>query len=337
MAAPQQLGAEFVTMMNGFTNNFVMPRAQNLLEGIAPILTSALAIYLFFRGWSLIRGTSNETFPGLTRDAFRISFILAIGFAIGNYMNYVVDTLFALRDWLVGVMMDGRDFATIINAFWTAARDFASANFQTGWFAPIAFTGATMAAILTMLAAGVLLIVALGYYALCQVALTLLAAFGPLFVLCAMFEPTKRFTEGWLSQMLNYIMLSALSVAATMMAISFGTTHITRMLATPDRNLVFSVIAFDVLILTVVVLMFNLANIATALTGGIGLQGASRLIVQGGLHAYRTATAIGRETARAGGGSIGSSGPPARMAEGSGSARSPGYIYQQAARLGRNR
>lgn len=116
MGAPaQNLGTEILGTLAGFTNNFVAPYAIALTGGLAPIVTAGIVIFLFFRGWAIIRGDAQETFPALTRDAFRIAFILAIGLAAGVYVDLVANTLFAMRDWLVEIMLSGRTLAGLID------------------------------------------------------------------------------------------------------------------------------------------------------------------------------------------------------------------------------
>lgn len=339
MAAPgQNLGTELTAALTGLSETFIEPYVTQLVGGAAPIVVSAITIYLFFRGWAIIRGDTHETLPALTRDVFRIAFILAIGLSAGVYVADVVGTLFALRTWLVEVMLNGATLAGLMDQLWGAARTFINQQVSSGLFGFLQFNAALGAAILTILAVGLLLVFAIGIYGLCHIALTLLAAVGPIFILCAMFPSTQRFAESWLSQMLNYVMLTALSSAATAMALTFGIVHLTKVMEERETiNLLTSVVAFDIAILAICVLLLNLNNMATALTGGIGLQGASRMIAAVAMRAVSPAAVGGRAAAGGAIGAGGNSGFRGSVAEGTGNARTPAYLYQQAARLGQQR
>jgi type IV secretion system protein VirB6 len=53
-----------------------------------------------------------------------------------------------------------------------------------------------------------------------MIALSLVIALGPIFVACIVFESTRKFFVGWLSQCLNYVLLFALIVTIFQMILS---------------------------------------------------------------------------------------------------------------------
>jgi type IV secretion system protein VirB6 len=59
-----------------------------------------------------------------------------------------------------------------------------------------------------------------GIFLLAKVALALLIALGPIFVACALFEASRRFFFGWLSQAVNFLVLLALIVTIFQLILS---------------------------------------------------------------------------------------------------------------------
>src|SRR5258707_990687 len=53
-----------------------------------------------------------------------------------------------------------------------------------------------------------------------RVTLALLVALGPIFIACALFDVTRRFFFGWLSQAVNYVVLMALIITVFQMILS---------------------------------------------------------------------------------------------------------------------
>lgn len=59
-----------------------------------------------------------------------------------------------------------------------------------------------------------------GIVIVAKVTLALLVALGPIFIACALFEASRRFFFGWLSQAVNYILLMALIITVFQLILS---------------------------------------------------------------------------------------------------------------------
>jgi len=59
-----------------------------------------------------------------------------------------------------------------------------------------------------------------GVVMVAKVALALLVALGPIFVACALFDASRRFFFGWLSQAVNYVVLFDLIITVFQMILS---------------------------------------------------------------------------------------------------------------------
>ena len=64
------------------------------------------------------------------------------------------------------------------------------------------------AAALVAIAQFFLFVIGLGMYLLAKVALALVLAVGPAFILCGMFPGTQRYAESWIGQALNFALLA---------------------------------------------------------------------------------------------------------------------------------
>jgi len=59
-----------------------------------------------------------------------------------------------------------------------------------------------------------------GVVLVAKLALALLVALGPIFIACALFDATRRFFFGWLSQAVNYLVLFALMIVIFQLVLS---------------------------------------------------------------------------------------------------------------------
>lgn len=353
---PQSVAEQVVTALQGMTTGYVMRAATELTRDIQPIIVLGLTILIIFKGWSIASGRSSETLSDFLFFAFKVAFVTAISFSMAAYIFYVSDTVFAFRNWLVASFSEGARIDQVLDRLWTPVRNYATQKLSIGWLDIFTLNHAVSAGFFTLFAAALLMAFALGYWALCHVALTLLMAVGPIFVLFAIFPATQKFTESWLSQTFNYVLLSGLSFAATAMAVDFAQTHITQILENENANTVLAVAGFNISIYALVALLWNLNNIATALTGGIGLQGASRILASlltrqlfsssgssagagGSIRAIPSSPTASGGTLSSGGTASGGviAAPRGGAHQGTSGYGSQQYIYQRVRQLGRNR
>jgi type IV secretion system protein VirB6 len=327
------------TMINDqltmLTDTYVSTYSGSLSAALVPFAVLGVTIYLLFQGWAIARGHLTDTLPTLLLRAFRIAFIAAIALGSGLYNDLLVGSVAGLQNGLIEALTTAPNMGVFLDEVWQPYRNLGIkyvAEASTGNFFP---TWSMLGAALLILAAGVVtLVIALGYYVLCKLALALLFGVGPLFILCAIWPSTQRFAESWLSQTLNYVMLSVLATAATGMVTQFGAGHLANIQANGELlNVLGAALVLDVGVFSMLVLMLNLNNIATALTGGIGLQGIGREVAQ---FIVRTAAGGRGSGSHGSGGSIGRAGRSGSAVAGeTGRAieqASPSYLYQQGAR-----
>lgn len=112
------------------------------------------------------------------------------------------------------------------------------------------------------------IVAAIGYivslYA--RLALAIVLAIGPIFVALAMFQATRRFTEAWIGQLANFVILQVLVVAVGSLLI----TCIDTTFAAIDgySDVLMRPIALCAICLAALYVFYQLPNIASALAAG---------------------------------------------------------------------
>lgn len=292
-------------------NDYVTRYSAALCDALQPIAVATVTIYLLFQGWAIARGHTTDTLPTLLMRAFRIAFIASIALVGGTYQDLVTGTIVGIQNALIQALSTSPNMGAFLDNVYEPYLALGSRLMTQGTTGFFPIWGLICASLLAMGAGIITLILGLGYYILAKVALTLLFAVGPVFILCAMFPSTQRFAESWLGQTLNYVMLSVLVAAAIGMVTQFGSEQARRILANPDMsNVLMSVAVLDIAVGGLLIVLLNLNNIATALTGGITLSGVGREV------AGLTMRILGPSAAR--GMAMGRSAPPAGGAIGYG-------------------
>lgn len=293
----------YENLLNNLTaslGTYVSDTATSVINAITPVATTLVAIYVALWGWSMMRGIISEPITDGAWRILRLTFILAIALSLGRYSTYLADFLWGAPDALASVVVGGYSSTTSIQFLDTllskmydyghAFYDAANANSTLG----IPDLGQLASAILIW-AAGVLVT---GYaaflYALSKMALAIILAVGPIFVLLTIFEPTKRFFDAWIGQALNYVFTVMLTAATAGLILSIlqtflGTPSVIANMAAPEIPGAIPAIVFSIIGLLV---LMQVPSIASALGGGVaigtlGAVGWAYGRTKGGLTAMR--------------------------------------------------
>jgi type IV secretion system protein VirB6 len=99
-----------------------------------------------------------------------------------------------------------------------------------------------------------------------RLALAIVLAIGPIFVALAMFQSTRRFTESWIGQLANFVILQVLVVAIGSLLISCIDTTFTAIESYTD--VMMRPVALCAICLAALYVFYQLPGIASALAAG---------------------------------------------------------------------
>ncbi|MFC3213786.1 type IV secretion system protein [Novosphingobium panipatense] len=177
---------------------------------MAPVLTILLTLYIAFFAFSLLTGRSSLGISALSPRMMRLGVVLTFATSWIAYQGVVWNLAVGGPDWIAGVLMGAKGSATqlfgdridivfsAINEISEAAQGGAA---QESPGAAIASKGAgglfTPESVMWM-GALLLLLGTVGVLLTARIALAVLLALGPIFVVMALFGGTRGLTAGWL-------------------------------------------------------------------------------------------------------------------------------------------
>ena len=279
---------------------FVSTGTSNIAAWIAGPMTVALTLYVVLYGFLILKGSIGEPIMDFAFRAIKLAIILMLVRNASDYQTYVTDLFFESLP---------REISTALNTGTTPSASTFDSLLEKGQKSAhnIWSRGSWPIDIVTgfggMLVIGASFVVAaIGYivslYA--RLALAIVLAIGPIFVALAMFQATRRFTEAWLGQLVNFVLLQVLVVAVGSLLISSIDTTFTAIEAYSD--VLMRPIALCAICLAALYVFYQLPGIASALaTGGASLTygyGTARDAHQGSI--ARGAVLAGRGTVMAG-------------------------------------
>jgi len=199
---------------------FVSDGTSNIGEWAAGPLTVAVTLYVVLYGYLILRGSVQEPILDFAFRAMKLAIIVMLVKNADEYQTYVTNIFFDVLPREIaqalnaGTALSASTFDSLLDKGQAAAADIWK---RASWPVDIVTgVGGMMAIGISFLVAGIGYVVSL--YA--RLALAIVLAIGPIFIALAMFQSTRRFTEAWIGQLANFVILQVLVVAVGSLLIS---------------------------------------------------------------------------------------------------------------------
>jgi type IV secretion system protein VirB6 len=265
--------------LNSSLTSYVGDVAGDVINAISSVAYSMLMIYMMLWGWMMLRGMISEPITdGVTR-VLRLAVIVGIALNLGRYSTFVSTFLWNTPEAMANIVANGYsdDSSNVqyLDGLMSKLYDIGDAYWQKaiaeGGILPD--LGLLFIGILIWVVAVAATAYAAFLLALSKMALAILLAIGPIFVLLLIFEGTKRFFEAWLGQALNYVFLVILTAGAVKLIMTIITQYLNvssgKIMAEPTTDQALPAV---VLCLIAALVMMQLPSIASALGGGAAIS-----------------------------------------------------------------
>jgi type IV secretion system protein VirB6 len=169
----------------------------------------ALIIYVIFYGVAVMTGQIREFMGDVIRRSLKLGAIYMLVANSSNYTTYVTNFFItALPAFTQSVSnSQGAANGTVFDTFSNFVADQAAQMIQNAqWYQ----LDVDLLAVVLLVAGYIVACIAFVFTLIPLVLLALLIAVGPIFIACALFEVTRRFFFGWLSECVSFSIISLL-------------------------------------------------------------------------------------------------------------------------------
>jgi type IV secretion system protein VirB6 len=200
-------------------NVFLGDRLSSVIAVVEGPLRVALVLYVLLYGYAILRGAISEPVMDFAVRSVKLAFLYALA-TTAAYSSFVTQPLFVYLPNALTQAISGSGAPNVGAAF---DQFLAYAGYLSE---TIAREGSAFDLAPYIVAAAVLIIGALacalgfGIVMVAKLALALLVTLGPIFIAAALFDATRRYFFGWLSQAVNYLVLFALMIAIFQLVLS---------------------------------------------------------------------------------------------------------------------
>ncbi|MCL6230293.1 type IV secretion system protein [Bartonella bilalgolemii] len=268
----------------------------NLSKALSTPLSLSCTIYIAFIGYNVVYGRSSLPLWEFIATAAKLAIIVTLTTHAANYNIWITNIFFndlpnAIANIIPGTTFNQNIWDNMIKH--AAAHVFEAADKHKGLTEIGTFIVNWIAGFICLIIIGFFCTIGFIVSMFAKLGSFLVISLGPLFISFYMFSTTRRFTEAWLSQTANFIILQVLVTLLGNLYINLAI----EVLSNNIKDVIFAVLQFLVIGIGGIYLFIHLPGIASALaSGGASLTGATHLAQHTSKAAGRTATT----TARAG-------------------------------------
>ena len=267
----------FITVDTAIST-YITSTSAGVAGAVKPVAKQMFTLYIMMWGFAMYRGMIKEPFLDGAFRLIKIALVMTLAIDIGLYSGLISANIQALPDYLGGLVANGgttTDSKLTLDKILSDAINSGTAVWEQGSLLPPgANPGAYMMAVIIWLSA----LICVGYAAfliiLTKVMLGVLLGVGPIFVICLMFEGTKKFFEAWVGQAINYALVSALAIAVIKLLFGMYKTAAAGALAA-SGSADFGILSVaSMLILAVVcfLCLMQVQTVASSLAGGVSIS-----------------------------------------------------------------
>jgi type IV secretion system protein VirB6 len=288
---------EFSQWLDAILGNYIASKTALVATLLEPAIVGLGTLYVAIWGYLQLSGKLEEPFVEGLRRLLTLALILGVCLRLWLYNALIVDTFFSAPQELAAGIIGAFNAAGVVDQVFFDGSDVASQLLQKGGlFEGLSFTLAGFAVYLIV---GLTAIYTMFLLSLSKIALSILIALGPLFIVLLLFESTKRFVAAWIAQLANYAFITILTVLAAALMLQVVTTVATQAIATGGSITVGNAAQVCVAAGLTFLIMKQVPSIAAGLASGVALSsfGAVSSAIAWGLGRARgTGKSVGQFT-----------------------------------------
>ncbi len=294
-----QLAQPLFDKLDGVTKTFVTDIASNTISHIAPLITVALTISFLVYALLIMQGAIETPVADFMMKCIRISFIVSIALSAGFYQSNIAEIVTRTPDELATALISNKQApdkaGNMIDASMEKGFNYAADAFDQASLYSVSSWSYPIIAAIIMIATGILCGVGLAVLLTVKVALTILAGLGPLFIAALLFEPTKRYFELWVGQVVNYALILVIYSAVFGFFIELLGDYASQGKIDGYQNMAYSVGGLVIITCCAVIVLLQIPSIASALSGGVSLSFShkGKQAAKGAAAAYNGGKAVG--------------------------------------------
>lgn len=210
----------FWTWLTARLTAYVSVHVAATAAAIEPAAVTVGVIYVMLWGYLHLRGQVDEPIMTAAVRVLTLIVVFGIGLRLWLYHSLIVDTFFTAPAQLAAQLVGASDPVTLIDTIWDRGGAAAGLLWDKGGVLS-GDVGFYFAAIAIYALVGVVCVYTMFLISLSRIALAVLLALGPIFIVLTLFDATRRYFDAWLQELVNYALVTVLTVMVAALMLDF--------------------------------------------------------------------------------------------------------------------
>jgi type IV secretion system protein VirB6 len=262
--------ATFWSWLNSQLATYIGSNTARLAAILEPTVITLAVLYVMAWGYLQLTGQIEEPFVAGLKRIVMLAVVLGVTLNLWLYNTVLVDTFYNAPAQLAGAVVGAGDPVGTIDAIWESGGAVAG-NLWTKGSAWSGF-GFLLAGAVVWFLIGLLCVYAMFLIALSNIALAVLLALGPLFIVMLLFDSTRRLFSGWIAQLANYALITILTVMVAALLLSVVQTYAAQTAARGSAILTVDALHMMLIAGLVLLILRQVMPIASSIAGGATLS-----------------------------------------------------------------
>jgi len=219
-------------------NVYIYNNFKHVAEALMPPIIAFGTIYVMLWGYLQLTGKIDEPFTAGLKRIVMLAVIFVLSAQFELYNNLIVDTFYEAPVQLASRIVAAEDPTvdpktlgpiTVVDQIWNGGSDLIVKLLKKSITWRYVVFGGTLLAIIAVIiwiVVAILCLYTMFLLALSKVALAVLLALGPLFLVMLLFESTSRLFHAWISQLTNYALVTVLTTMVSLVFLQMVRTGI---------------------------------------------------------------------------------------------------------------
>jgi type IV secretion system protein VirB6 len=260
----------FWTWLNGQLATYIGDNTARLAIVLEPAVVTLATIYVMVWGYLHLTGKIEEPLTAGLKRIATVGLVLGCALRLWLYNTLIVDTFYAAPSQLAAAVIGATDPVATIDAIWERGGAVAGSLWTKG--AGFLDVGCWIAAAVVWLLIGLLCVYSMFLIALSSVALAVLLALGPMFIVSLFFDASRRLFSAWIAQLANYGLITLLTVMIAALLLQVVQSYAAQTAALGAGINMVDALHMELIAVLVFLIMRQVMPIASGLAGGLSLS-----------------------------------------------------------------
>lgn len=237
---------------------------------ISPIFVAFGTMYVMFWGWLHLTGKIEEPVLEGAKRIVTVGVIFSLGLHLWTLHSVLVLALLQGPQTLASAILGGGPPLAAVDSIWAEGNAISQLFWSNAGIANGNF-GLYFGAMAVWIVCGLLCVYTAFLFALSSIALAILLAVGPVFIMFLFFDATKKFFESWIAQLANYAFIIILASLIAALILNLVVNMGAQTVNVGTGLTIFGAIDFLITTLLAFLLMRQVMSIASGLASGVAL------------------------------------------------------------------